>query len=367
VTANDYGPGDSASIVLAICRYHRNSNGWNDIGYNFLVDKYGTIFEGRAGGIDQPVIGAQAQGWNTASTGIANLGTYDTTPASAAAMQAMAGLLAWKLPLSGAAVAGQVTVTSRGGADNRYPSGTPVTFERISGHRDGDRTDCPGDALYAQLPQLREMAAGHAAPAPQLVIATLRRRLRYPATVPLRGRLTQFDGSGLGGAPIEVQMLGKSGFRPVASAVTAPDGGWSASVPIGTSRTFRAVFAGDASHAAVTSVQLAVIVQPVLSARVRTRRVLAGHRTVVSGSVRPRKPSLHLRVELRGGHGRYRIVSEHRVRVRAGTFRVPIRLTRAALYRLRAVFPGDVSNAPAESAALYVRAVRGLTAARARP
>ena len=71
VTTNDYGPEDSAGIVLGIARYHRDSNGWNDLGYNFLVDKYGQVFEGRAGGIDAPVIGAQAQGYNSVSTGIA--------------------------------------------------------------------------------------------------------------------------------------------------------------------------------------------------------------------------------------------------------------------------------------------------------
>ena len=76
VSANDYGPEDSAGIVLGIAKYHRDTNGWNDIGYNFLVDKYGQIFEGRAGGIDQAVIGAQAQGYNSHSTGIANLGTF---------------------------------------------------------------------------------------------------------------------------------------------------------------------------------------------------------------------------------------------------------------------------------------------------
>ena len=54
VSANDYSAADSAAMVRGICLYHRNSNGWNDIGYNLLVDKYGQIFEGRAGGVDAP-------------------------------------------------------------------------------------------------------------------------------------------------------------------------------------------------------------------------------------------------------------------------------------------------------------------------
>ena len=126
VSANDYGPEDSAAMVLGICRYHRNSNGWNDIGYNFLVDRYGTIFEGRAGGIAEAVVGAQAQGYNSQSTGIASLGTFSTAGQTEAGLRAIARLLGWKLAVHGVPPRGQVAVVSGGGSTNRYPAGSRV-------------------------------------------------------------------------------------------------------------------------------------------------------------------------------------------------------------------------------------------------
>jgi len=158
VNANDYTSSQVPAMILSICRYHRNTNGWDDIGYQFLVDKYGRLWEGRAGGIDKAVVGAQAQGYNAQSTGIANLGTNTSVQATSASLDAMARLIRWKLPLHGQPTEGTVTLTSAGGELNRYPAGTLVKVNRIPGHRDGDKTTCPGDALYAQLPDLRRRA-----------------------------------------------------------------------------------------------------------------------------------------------------------------------------------------------------------------
>lgn len=165
VSTNNYSRAQAPAAVLAICRYHRNSNRWDDIGYNFVVDKYGTIYEGRAGGVDRPVVGAQAQGYNDQSTGIANLGTFSSVPQSRAAIRAMTRLIRWKLPLHGVQTGGRTQLVSRGGTTNRYSKGMRVTFSRVSGHRDADRTACPGTRLFGQVPRLRR-SVGNVQPAP---------------------------------------------------------------------------------------------------------------------------------------------------------------------------------------------------------
>ena len=47
VSLNSYSASRAASVVLGVCLFHRNARGWNDIGYDFLVDRYGRTFEGR--------------------------------------------------------------------------------------------------------------------------------------------------------------------------------------------------------------------------------------------------------------------------------------------------------------------------------
>lgn len=162
--ANDYSCTESASIVRGIYAYHVQVEGWKDIGYNFLVDKCGTVFEGRKGGVDLPVLGAHTYGWNRESAGIAVLGDYTTTSASNAALASIARVAAWKLGQYGADPAGTTQLTAGAGQKNyfgtSFTTGTKYTFQRISGHRDGYNTQCPGGSLYAQLPTIRAWAAG---------------------------------------------------------------------------------------------------------------------------------------------------------------------------------------------------------------
>lgn len=362
VNANAYSAADSAAMVLAICRYHRNSNRWRDIGYNFVVDRYGQIFEGRAGGIDQPVIGAQAQGYNGLSTGVANLGTFAGVPQTAAGIRATAELLAWKMTLHGAPVDGTATVGSGGGPANRYPVGTPVTFARIAGHRDADRTSCPGDALFAQLPEIRARAAAiapdlpAAAAAARLTLLAADRTLDYPQPAALAGRMLDAAGTPLAAVPVSLQIATAAGFSTVARTTTGADGGWSASLRTQYTRTLRAVARlPDGSRA--TSRTLAVEVAPRIRLRV-AKRVTARRRFTVRGSVRPLRARVALEVAREGTDGRMHTVARLPVAVTNGSFAARVTLRRPALHRLRISSRSDARNAGGRSGDAYLRAVR---------
>ncbi|MEZ5170900.1 MAG: N-acetylmuramoyl-L-alanine amidase [Acidimicrobiia bacterium] len=131
---NNYS--DTAAVLRGIQQYHFN-RGWCDIGYNFLVDKWGTVWEGRGGGITKAVIGAHSEGSNTGSTGIALIGNHVSTPVSSAARLGLRSILAWKLGLH------DVVVKS----------------SSIIGHRNVYSTACPGNRAYAMLPALRNEVA----------------------------------------------------------------------------------------------------------------------------------------------------------------------------------------------------------------
>ncbi|TPQ20166.1 N-acetylmuramoyl-L-alanine amidase [Streptomyces sporangiiformans] len=156
-TGNTYRCSQASSVIRSIYRYHVKSMRWRDIGYNFLVDKCGNIYEGRAGGVTKPVMGAHTLGFNTNSMGIAVLGTFGYSRPRGAAVNAIARLTAWKLGIYGANPAGKTYLKSGGG--NLYRKGKNVRLNVISGHRDGFATTCPGGRLYAKLGTARTSSA----------------------------------------------------------------------------------------------------------------------------------------------------------------------------------------------------------------
>ncbi len=146
---NSYTRAQSAGIVRGIQRYHVLANGWNDIGYNFLVDRYGQVFEGRAGGLERNVVGAHARGFNAGSVGVAVLGTYGSATVSSAGRTSVERLLAWRLDVAHVDPVSALTAISYG--NERFEAGTAVRLRAISGHRDTGYTSCPGTRLYGEL------------------------------------------------------------------------------------------------------------------------------------------------------------------------------------------------------------------------
>ncbi len=161
---NDYRASDVPRILRGIQSYHMDANGWNDIGYNFVVDRFGRVWEGRGGGVELPVIGAHAAGFNVGSVGIALLGHFDVTTPSSAARSAIKGLAGWKLAFENVDAASTLRYTS--GGSSTIPAGTKVTLNRVIGHRDVGSTACPGGSLYQYVDGLRppRVALGPATP-----------------------------------------------------------------------------------------------------------------------------------------------------------------------------------------------------------
>jgi uncharacterized protein with LGFP repeats len=157
--SNDYSPEDSAAIVRAIYAYHTRTLGWCDIAYNALVDKYGQVFEGRAGGIDKPVQGSHTGGFNKDTWGVAMLGDFDDVPPTEIQLRTVGRLIGWRLGLDHVDPKGTVVLTSAGTSYTHFPLGATPTLPTIFTHRDVGNTDCPGAAAYAAMPEIRDIAA----------------------------------------------------------------------------------------------------------------------------------------------------------------------------------------------------------------
>lgn len=230
VNSNNYTPEQAAGIVRGIYAYHVQSNGWSDIGYNYLVDRYGRAYEGRAGGIDRYVFGAHTGGFNTDSFGVSLIGDFSTATPPPVMIDKLEDILAWKLGSAYRDPLGTATMTSGGGSYTRYPAGTQHTFQVISGHRDAGDTSCPGAVMYAMLPQIRaavanKLGAGFADP---VVSGDTRVPLGTSATVGLRAKAlgsTAWTGTvATAGGDVVRSMTGTGGTAAVSWDLTGADG-----------------------------------------------------------------------------------------------------------------------------------------------
>ncbi|MEJ8669036.1 peptidoglycan recognition protein [Streptomyces sp. MS1.AVA.1] len=156
---NGYDCADVPRIIRYVYAGQTGSRDWDDIGYNFLVDRCGTIYEGREGGIARPVTGAHTQGFNHRTTGIAAIGTFTGRRARAEGDDRgdrVGGRLETGALRHGPRA--KVRLTSSN-SYSRYPSGTAAMFPAVAGHNVGYMTSCPGAALSERLPEIRETAA----------------------------------------------------------------------------------------------------------------------------------------------------------------------------------------------------------------
>ena len=132
--SNSYSAADVPGIIRGIQAYHQQGRGWNDIGYNVVADKYGRLWHARGGDVSKAVIGAHVAGHNTGTFGISVLGTYNSAAPPKKTRDAVASAIAWKFSINGISKA---------------------TKSNLVGHRDLGQTDCPGDAFYAKMGEMR--------------------------------------------------------------------------------------------------------------------------------------------------------------------------------------------------------------------
>ena len=160
--SNNYTKEQSAGIVRGIYTYHAVNLGWCDVGYAFLVDKYGQAFEGRAGGMSKNVQGAHAGGFNANTFGISMMGDYSSIAPPDVTIQKVGQIIGWRLAIAGVDPKGKDQHVSEGTSYSKYAQGTRVTLPNIFAHRDVGTTTCPGDSGYSKMNRIRDIAAAYA-------------------------------------------------------------------------------------------------------------------------------------------------------------------------------------------------------------
>lgn len=141
-SSNSYSAAQVPGIIRGMQAFHMDGNGWSDIAYNFIVDRFGSIWEGRGGGITRPVIGAHAMGFNTGSVGVSVIGNYVGASPTSASLESVARVVGWRLEEYDVDPRAWGTFTS--GGSTSIPAGQVRNLPVVVGHRDVGSTSCPG-------------------------------------------------------------------------------------------------------------------------------------------------------------------------------------------------------------------------------
>ena len=157
--ANNYSQAEAPGIVRGIYKYHTQTLGWGDVGYNALVDKYGNIYEGRYGGLTNNVQGAHAGGFNKGTFGISMMGDYSAVHPTQAMINSVGAMIGWRLRIAGVNPSGKATLVSQGYRSAKFGAGESANLPTIFAHRDVGDTTCPGAVGYAQMDRIRDIAA----------------------------------------------------------------------------------------------------------------------------------------------------------------------------------------------------------------
>jgi hypothetical protein len=253
-STNDYAADDVPRLIRGFYAYHVKSQGWSDLGYNFLVDRFGTVWEGRAGGTSRAVVGSHAGGFNTGTVGVSMIGTYESVAPSPEQVEAVAQLAAWRLSLAGVDPRGSLTMTS--GGSTKFSAGTPVSLPAVFAHRQVSATSCPGTLGLAALPQIRERAAALAGGAPTAELGKGPLEVSAPAAAAAGAIVPLSVSGGTPGAAVEVwfSRKGDTGFTKRRDAVLSSAGSYRTSFPAEADTTVFAVAGGTASPRRTTRV-----------------------------------------------------------------------------------------------------------------
>lgn len=347
VNPNGYGAGEVPAMLMAIFAYHVHVRGWWDIGYNFVIDRFGRIWEARAGGIDMAVVGAQAGAYNTESTGVAMLGDFMNVVPSHAAREALERLLAWKLSLHGLPTDGHVTVTVDPAAYRytRFAPGAHVSLPRVAGHRQGDTTDCPGNALYARLPSIRSGVTALAGTAARITLNPPAGAGTAGVPVPVSGQLATLPGAPLPEAPIELQQLERGGARTIAFITTDSQGSWSTEVTLRRDGALRVL---HRPQPATVSDWREIAIAPAI-----TLELVSTSPLLVSGTISPSKH--HVTIDVYpAANPTGKPVSRKRLAVKNGHFQGKLKIAHAGDFVLIARSHRDSRNAAGQSTPVTV-------------